>query len=146
MLWTNAINLGTGIAILLKLLHSQKRQLVGYVFFQFGIPYLSISVSLNVLLTLMIIIRLVLHGRNVRAAAGSAAGISELCKEVSTVLVESCALFAVSSLVVVGALVVFGTSDNPDISLSGGYTVDIFFPILVETQVRTFTRPSGAVV
>ena len=104
----------------------------------FGVPYLSISVSLNVLLTLMIIIRLILHGRQIRAAAGSAFGITGLYKTVSTMLIESCALFAVCSLVVIVALAVYQNSINPAVFLPGNYMVDIFFPILAETQVRTF--------
>ena len=102
----------------------------------FAIPYLAISVSLNILLTLMIVIRLVLHGRNFRAATGAAAGIAGLYKAVSTMLIESCALFAVSSMVVVGALVGVGNEDRPKIYYPGSCVVDIFFPILAENQVR----------
>ena len=109
----------------------------------FGIPYLSISVSLNVLLTLMIVIRLILHGRQIRAVIGSAVGISGLCKTVSIMLVESCAIFAASSLVVVGALVAVETSLNLYIVFPGVATVNTFFPILAETQVRAFPRPQA---
>ena len=103
----------------------------------FGVPYLSISVSLNFLLTLMIIIRLVLHDRSVRATTGPRAGISGLYKAVSIIFIESCALFAVTSLVVVVALVRTNALLD-DISLPGTYVVDIFFPILAEIQVRVF--------
>ena len=114
-------------------------QRLGYVNFaplypRFGIPYLSISASLNVLLTLMIVIRLVLHGRNIRTATGSPAEISRL-RVVSTILIESCALFTVSSLVVVGALVRVGSSGNPHVFFPGSYVVDIFFPVLTQIQV-----------
>ena len=102
-----------------------------------GIPYLSISVSLNVLLTLMIIIRLVLHDRNIRAATWFRVGISGLYKAVSIMLIESCALFAVSSLVVVVAMV-RGISGLEDARYPAAFVVDIFFPILAETQVRIF--------
>jgi len=105
---------------------------------KFGIPYLSISVSLNVVLTMMIVIRLVLHGRHIRTAPRSAVGISRLCKTVSTMFIESCALFTVSSLVVVGALAATGTYGKLNIIYSGGSVVDIFFPILAEIQVRAF--------
>jgi len=139
MLRTNSVNVGTGIATLYFQYNS-------YIFItvpglpKFGIPYLSISVSLNVLLTLMIVIRLVLHGRIIRNAAGSLAGISGLYKTISTMLIESCALFSVSSLFVVGALtaVVYGRTLNA--LAIGGFVVDIFFPILAEIQVRTFPR------
>ena len=109
-------------------------------FSQSGITCLSISVSLNVLLTLMIVIRLVLHGRTIRAATGSAAGINGLYKTVSTILIESCALFAVSSSMVIGALVMAGNFDRPEIFHPGIYVMDVFFPILAETQVRAFPR------
>ena len=105
---------------------------------QFGVPYISTSVSLNVLLTLMIVIRLVLHGRSIRAAPRSAVGISGLFKTVSTMFIESCALFTMTSLVVVGALAATDTHSNLDIYYSGGFVVDIFLPILAEIQVRAF--------
>ena len=89
-----------------------------------GIPYLSISVSLNVLLTLMIVIRLVLHGRNVRAATGSQAGIGGLYKTIATMLIESSALYAVISLLVIGP------------SFTRSIVDEVFYPILVEAQVR----------
>ena len=93
----------------------------------------------------MIVIRLVLHGRNLRAATGSPVGISRLYKTISTMLIESCALFTVSSLVVVVALVRATYYDNPDIYYPGIYTGEIFFPILAETQVRVFPI-SGPVI
>ena len=45
------------------------------------------SVSLNIFLTLIIIIRLVLHVRNIRAAMGTA-GIGGLCKSIVTILMS----------------------------------------------------------
>jgi len=90
------------------------------------LPYLSISLSLNVILTLMIVVRLVLHGKNFRAATGSSGGINGLYKTIATMLVESSALFAVSSLLVIGSLAAKS-------SLS-----DLFIPILAQTQVCTF--------
>ena len=53
----------------------------------FGLPHLSISVSPNLLLTLVIIIRLVLHIRNIRVAMGTA-GIGGLCKSIVTMLMS----------------------------------------------------------
>jgi len=138
ILQTNHIDVGAGIATLYFQRH--RKFLVETIpgLSKFGIPYLSVSVSLNVLLTLMIVIRLVLHGSNIRAAPRSAVGISGLCKTVSTMFIESCALFTMGSLVVVGALVANGNVHNPDIYLPGGFVVDIFFPILAEIQVRAF--------
>ena len=84
----------------------------------------STSLSLNILLTLMIVARLVLHGRNVRTATGSLAGIGGLYKAIATMLVESCALFAVNSLLVIGLLF----TDN--------HAANTFLAILAIVQVR----------
>ena len=92
------------------------------------LSYLSLSASLNVLLTLMIVIRLILHTRNIRNAMGIS-GIGRMCNAISTMLIESCALYTVSTLLVIIPLAV----DN--------YVMDIFFPILAETQVRSFPHP-----
>ena len=91
----------------------------------FGLPFFSLSIFLNVLLTSMIIIRLIRRTRDTRNALGIG-GIGGLCKTVVTMLIESCALYAVSSSLVVG--------------LSSSPVIDIFLPVLAETQVRTFSR------
>jgi len=91
------------------------------------LPYLSISLSTNIILTLMIVVRLVLHGRNVCTATGSLGG--GLYKTITTMLVESSALFAVSSLLVIGSLAA-------DSGLSY-----LFTPILSQTQVRALSYP-----
>jgi len=94
------------------------------------IPFFSISVSLNVTLTLMIVLRLVLHGRCIRAATGSRAGIGGLYKTIATMFIESCALFAMSSLFLVGSM----TAKNGEAS-------SLAAPILGEIQVRAFPDP-----
>lgn len=91
-----------------------------------GIPYESISIALNVLLTVMIVIRLVIHGKNIQNAMGSGTGATGLYKAVVTMLVESSALFTVNSLLFIGP---WG---------AGSWVADIFLPILAETQVRAF--------
>ena len=90
----------------------------------FGIPYFSVSLSLNILLTLMIVLRLVLRGRDVRDAMGPLVGHNKFYKAIITILVESCALYAVSSLLNIGPW----CTNNP--------VQFAFFPILVQTQVR----------
>ena len=107
----------------------QLSELTGGVYLSvwFDLPYFSISLSLNVLLTLMIVIRLILHTRDIRASMGGT-GISGLYKVIVTMLIESSALYAVSSLLVLGP----SSAENS--------TADIFMPILVETQVRAFPR------
>ena len=90
------------------------------------LPYISISLSLNVLLTFMIVVQLVLYGRDVRDATGSLDGFGGLYVAIATMLIESSALFAVSSLVVIGTWAVNSTAANA------------FTPILAQTQVRPF--------
>ena len=60
--------------------------------------YFSISLSLNILLTLMIVARLIVHIRNVRKAIGASEGARGLYSTTATVvtmLIESYALYAV---------------------------------------------------
>ena len=97
-----------------------------FVSFDFAVPYLSISISLNVILTLMIATRLILHSRNAGAAMGSPGGVCGWYKTTITTLVESSALYAVSSLLVV-AQARSGISNT-------------FIPILCQTQVCASPR------
>ena len=90
-----------------------------------SIPYLSISLSLNVLLTLITVIRLALHARNFRTAMGET-GSSGLCRAVITMFIESCAINAVTSLLVLGLIG------------AGSSAVPIFVSIPPETQVCAF--------
>ena len=99
----------------------------------FGLPYFSISISLNILLTLMIVARLVLHSREIRTALGAPSGLTGLYKAIITMLVESSALYAVNSLLFVGP---WG---------AGSHAADIFLPILAETQVCTSVRQQSLV-
>ena len=116
MLWTDPINVGMGIMELYFQYQGCPKAFSGLL--MFGVPYLSISASLNILLTLMIVIRLALHSRNIHAVTGSPVRIGGLCKEISTMLIESCAIFTVSSLAVIGALIA-ARKDNPDAHLPG---------------------------
>ena len=92
----------------------------------FGLSYLSISVSLNVLLTLMIVIRLVLHSRNIRIAMGAPSGVAGLYRAVVVMLIESSAIYTVSSLLFLGP---WG---------SGNHIADMFLSIVAEIQVCAF--------
>ena len=76
----------------------------------------------------MIVIRLILHARNIRTAL-EGTGIGGLCKAIITMLIESCVLYAVSSLLVIAP---WGASSPI------AYT---FLPILDQTQVRAFPWP-----
>ena len=94
----------------------------------FGLPYISVSISLNILLTFMIAIRLILHTRKVRIAMGIT-GIGGLSKAIITMLIESCALYTMSSLLVVGPWV------------AGYHDRIVFVPVLSQAQVRDFLQP-----
>ena len=67
-----------------------------------SVAYTSISASLNILLTLMIVIRLVFRGRSMRATTGSSAGLSGLYKIMAAMFIESSALYAGTSVLTIG--------------------------------------------
>ena len=64
----------------------------------FGLPYFTISVALNVLLTLLIACRLLLHDYNFKKAVGSPSRLSSVYKSIVSILIESSALYAVVSI------------------------------------------------
>jgi hypothetical protein len=95
----------------------------------FGIPYFSISLGLNLILTLMIVIRIVRHSRDVRDAIGSLVRPKRLYGAIVTIFVESSALYAVVFLLYIAP---WG---------AGSSLQFIFFPILSQVQVcATFSR------
>ena len=91
------------------------------------IEYFSISILLNIVLTFMIITRLILHTRNTRAAMGMT-GLDGLSKAIVTMLIESCALYTASSLLVIGS------------SIIPNGLLGFFWPIFSQIQVRAFRR------
>jgi hypothetical protein len=68
-----------------------------------GDTYYLIALSLNALLTLMVVMRLVLHGKKIRRAMGDQDGATELYKKIAIILVESGALYAASFVMVAGS-------------------------------------------
>lgn len=87
----------------------------------FGVPYFSISLAINVILTIMIVVRLVMHSRNIRNAMGDrATGTTGLYMTIIAVLVESSALYTISFLLFIGP---WGATN---------YAEDIFFPPLAQ--------------
>ena len=96
-----------------------------------NLPYFSLSLALNVILTLMIAVRLVLHARNTRAAMGLA-GIGGLCNAVIIMFIESCALYSVSLVLIIGPLV------------AGHPIVNFFLFIQPQTQVRSPSLPRSS--
>ena len=97
--------------------------------FDFGVPSYSISLALNVLLTLMIVARLVLHNRRIRKAMGTPTTTGGLYNALVTMLIESSALYAASFLLFIGPW----SAGNP--------SANIFSPILTGTQVRPMSTP-----
>lgn len=90
-----------------------------------GVPYFSISLLLNVFLTLMTVIRLLRHSRDIRDALGPLVKPNRLYKAIVTILVESSALYAVTLILFIGP---WGAENGAQF---------IFFPILAQIQVRT---------
>jgi len=119
MFKANVDNIATGILTIFYTI-VEERDLSNA---QSTLPYLAISLSLNIILTLMIVVRLFLLDRSVRATTQSPGGISGLYKTISTMLIESSALFAVSSLLVIVPLA------------AGNLVAKTFYAILAQTQV-----------
>ena len=71
----------------------QEVQVYTFTVIRFTTAYYSVSLSLNVLLTLMIVARLIMHRRNLRKAIGASDGASGLYTTIVTMLIESCALY-----------------------------------------------------
>lgn len=115
----------TAMGILLLYRTSQPSSIWNSLAANFGIPYFSISASLNILLTLMIVARLILHGRNLRDAMGTPVRASGLYKAVITILVESSSIYAITSILFIGPWAAKNRAS------------DIFLPILAEVQVRS---------
>ena len=84
----------------------------------------SISVALNALLTLMIVTRLFLLRKNLQVAMRAPVRVNGLYKVIVTLLIESCALYAVAFLLYIGTW----AANSP--------LKYLFFPILCQTQVR----------
>ena len=91
--------------------------------------YFAIIFSLNVLLTLMIVARLVWYNKNVRNAMGDGDGVGAWYRATITMFVESCAPYAISLLIYLGP-------PGPKGSVAH---LHAFYPIVVETQVRVFS-------
>ena len=92
--------------------------------------YFAIGVSLNVLLTLMIITRLALHIRNVRNAVGASSGLGGLYTAVITMLVESSALNAVGYLLYIVSVSTYSFAAFIFNAPLGETQVSVVFPFL----------------
>ena len=126
---TNITNTATGVIFIILLLQDLPPGTV-----DFGIAYFSVALLLNVLLTVMVVIRLILHSRNIHSAIGAPAGASGVYKTAITMLIESCALYAICCLPVIGLWMTINT------------TLSISFPILSGAQVCTPMFPGCAMI
>lgn len=88
----------------------------------FALPYFSISSALNITLTLLIIVRLFMHQRRFTSVLGKRSAAHYM--GIISMLVESSAIYAVSSLLFIGT---YGANNSISI---------LFLPILSQTQVR----------
>ncbi|KAL0059241.1 hypothetical protein AAF712_014019 [Marasmius tenuissimus] len=86
----------------------------------FALPYFTISVALNVLLTLIICFRLLWHSRLYNLAASPSKGSY---RRIVAMLVESCALYALFSVLFIGTYA------------SGNYMSNFFLPVLSQVQI-----------
>ena len=104
----------------------------------YDMAYWSICVSLTVrgILTLMIIVRLTLHIRNIRNAIGASSGLGGLYTAVITMLVESFALSAVGYILFIAS---FSTTTFVAAIFSaplGEIQVSVVFLFLQHTAIR----------
>ena len=91
--------------------------------FSTSLPYFIITLSLNILLTIMIIARLASRSRNIQNAMGVSTGTSKLFKVIASIFAESCLLFLINSLLFLPS------------SIIGGGLAFISFPALAQSQV-----------
>ena len=95
------------IALSIAFVFRSSRPAVGGLWFlipyiNYEIPYFSISFALNILLTLMIVVRLFLLHRRIRNAINAPVRVHGLYRVIVTSLIESCALYSVTLLLFIG--------------------------------------------
>lgn len=115
----------------------------------FGTAYYSISLSLDFLLTLMIVGRIVRHSREIQNAMGVLAKPSRLYATIVTILVESCALYSVSYLLFLGPWASSSPVSNAFFSMLAQNQVIAPFLVILRVANRTAltsdTITSGAI-
>ena len=77
----------------------------------------------------MIVVRLILLNRRIRNASNAPVKVGALYKAIATSLVESCALYSVTSLLFIA------------LWATGNHIAGLFYPILSEFQVRAILHP-----
>ena len=125
-LFANLKNTATGITLVYNQASGPDTLYMGFFSVKFMRSYLIISISLNLLLTLMIVAQLVLYRKKIRNTMGPSAETTGLYNSIITMLIESRALY-------VGSFLVFAVTRSLD--GSGQLLAEVFKPILAETQV-----------
>ena len=129
---TNVPDPAIGITFIYEI--SQEHTLVRpFGAYLFVIPTFSISIALNVLLTLLIVGRTALLNNNIRDVMKAPVKVGRLYNAIVTSLVESCALYSVACIL----YIISWTAGDP---FSG-----VSFPILVQIQVRFSPTHQGVV-
>ena len=108
----------------------------------FSTSYVSICLSLNVLLTLMIVIRLLVHIRNLRKATGAPGGRSGLhttAAAVVVMLIESYALYATTLVAYIIPWVLQSSSVNVFSEIIGTVQVRVVSTCLTVCYSRTLS-------
>ena len=88
-----------------------------------GTPYLTVTFSLNMILTAMIVVRLIVHRRNARRAISIADSAGGLYTTIITIIIESYGISAISSLLYIGAWA------------ANSFIQYVFLQILVQAEV-----------
>lgn len=112
-------------------------------FIHTGASYYSICLALNVLLTLMIVARLVLHRRNVRNVVGTGDSTSSPYTTIITIIVESYALYAITLLVYI---VPYALDSWVVILFRGTGVVQVIAPYLITIRVANRRAVTSEIV
>lgn len=88
-----------------------------------GLPYFTVSAGLNVILSVMILVRLVLYSKSDQNATTTPARTRGLWSTLLATCIESGSLYAISSLLFI---IPWGAKS---------YVANIFLPVLAQTQV-----------
>lgn len=130
-------SLATGIVLIYIISRPNSLFLEHRAIQNFGTAYYSTSLSLNVILTLMIVFRLVRHNRKLRSAMGARAVTNGLYGAIITMLIESFALYAVTFLLFIGS---WGADSNLQYLFSAILAqVQVIAPFLVVLRVANQT-------
>jgi hypothetical protein len=121
--FANVSDPATGIVTFYNYMQSKSSGYPKNLVLDISTSYYSVSLALNVLLTLMISVRLILHRRSIRNVMGDSFRACGLYKNIVTILIESYAPYAIVLL-----LTIVPRGINTSISF-------FFSPVVSEIQV-----------